>query len=113
MAGLPSSFALLWSMSSARRTRLPPYPSALRTISRDAEAHHEAVQQASQKRSGRDQSHRYVRRHALESCHLALNHGKVEVSAGVNLPMLIKLARVRDGSPLKEAVALAQEAGLK
>ena len=43
----------------------------------------------------------------------ALNHGKVEVLAGVNLPMLIKLARVRDEAPLKEAVALAQEAGRK
>jgi PTS system mannose-specific IIA component len=43
----------------------------------------------------------------------ALNHGSVEVLAGVNLPMLIKLARVRDDSSLKEAVALAQEAGRK
>jgi PTS system mannose-specific IIA component len=43
----------------------------------------------------------------------ALNHGKVEVLAGVNLPMLIKLVRVRDEAPLKEAVALAQEAGRK
>ncbi|HEY7748150.1 MAG TPA: PTS sugar transporter subunit IIA [Aestuariivirgaceae bacterium] len=43
----------------------------------------------------------------------ALNHGKVEVLAGVNLPMLIKLARVREEAPLKEAVALAQEAGRK
>jgi PTS system mannose-specific IIA component len=43
----------------------------------------------------------------------ALNHGQVEVLAGVNLPMLIKLARVRDDTPLKEAVTLAQEAGRK
>jgi mannose PTS system EIIA component len=43
----------------------------------------------------------------------ALNHGKVEVLAGVNLPMLIKLVRIRDEAPLKEAVALAQEAGRK
>jgi mannose PTS system EIIA component len=43
----------------------------------------------------------------------ALNHGEVEVLAGVNLPMLIKLARVRDDTPLKEAVTLAQEAGRK
>ena len=35
----------------------------------------------------------------------------VEVIAGVNLPMLIKLASVRSGSDLRGAVAAAQEAG--
>ncbi len=38
---------------------------------------------------------------------------KVEVIAGVNLPMLIKLASVRATEPLPEAVASAQEAGRK
>ncbi len=37
----------------------------------------------------------------------------VEVIAGVNLPMLIKLASVRAGEPLPQAVASAQEAGRK
>lgn len=37
----------------------------------------------------------------------------VEVIAGVNLPMLVKLARVRAEMPIKEAVNLAQEAGRK
>ena len=37
----------------------------------------------------------------------------VEVIAGVNLPMLIKLTSVRDSLPLEEAVARAQEAGRK
>ena len=37
----------------------------------------------------------------------------VEVVAGVNLPMLIKLASVRDGEPLAEAARAAQEAGRK
>ena len=37
----------------------------------------------------------------------------VEVIAGVNLPMLIKLTSVRDSLPLAEAVASAQEAGRK
>jgi len=37
----------------------------------------------------------------------------VEVIAGVNLPMLVKIARVRADMPLKEAVNLAQEAGRK
>ena len=33
--------------------------------------------------------------------------------AGVNLPMLIKLASLRAKAPLKQAVAEAQEAGRK
>jgi len=37
----------------------------------------------------------------------------VEVIAGVNLPMLVKLARIRSDMPIKEAVNLAQEAGRK
>ena len=37
----------------------------------------------------------------------------VEVIAGVNLPMLVKLARIRGDMPIKEAVNLAQEAGRK
>lgn len=37
----------------------------------------------------------------------------VEVIAGVNLPMLIKLASVRAAEPLPQAVVAAQEAGRK
>lgn len=37
----------------------------------------------------------------------------IEVIAGVNLPMLVKLASVRQKEPLVEAVAHAQEAGRK
>ena len=40
-----------------------------------------------------------------------MDKAKVEVIAGVNLPMLIKLASVRRGTPLAEAVAQAQDAG--
>ena len=40
-----------------------------------------------------------------------MDKAKVEVIAGVNLPMLIKLASVRRGTPLAEAVAHAQDAG--
>ena len=40
-----------------------------------------------------------------------LDQGQVEVIAGVNLPMLIKLVSVRDGEPVAGAVAAAQEAG--
>ena len=40
-----------------------------------------------------------------------MDKAKVEVIAGVNLPMLIKLASVRRGTPLAEAVAEAQDAG--
>ena len=37
----------------------------------------------------------------------------VEVIAGVNLPMLVKLARIRADKPLAEAVRMAAEAGRK
>jgi len=37
----------------------------------------------------------------------------VEVIAGVNLPMLIKIAREREGAPLRDVVIAAQEAGRK
>jgi PTS system mannose-specific IIA component len=42
-----------------------------------------------------------------------MNGPGVEVLAGMNLPMLIKLASVRDCMPLAEAVSAAQEAGRK
>ena len=42
-----------------------------------------------------------------------MDKAKVEVIAGMNLPMLIKLASVREQDNLSEAVALAQEAGRK
>lgn len=42
-----------------------------------------------------------------------MNGAKVEVVAGINLPMLIKLARVREDADLAEAVAQAQDAGRK
>ncbi len=42
-----------------------------------------------------------------------MNGGGVEVVAGINLPMLIKLASVRDCVSLEQAVAQAQDAGRK
>jgi len=39
--------------------------------------------------------------------------GRFEVIAGVNLPMLIKLASARNSMPLGQAVLAAQEAGRK
>jgi PTS system mannose-specific IIA component len=42
-----------------------------------------------------------------------MDKAKVEVIAGVNLPMLIKLASVRHNETLTEAVTSAQEAGRK
>ena len=42
-----------------------------------------------------------------------MDQARVEVVAGMNLPMLIKLASVRGENNLSEAVALAQEAGRK
>jgi PTS system mannose-specific IIA component len=49
-------------------------------------------------------------------CNLAisvLDEANVEVIAGVNLPMLVKLASVRGEVPLAKAVDLAKEAGRK
>lgn len=42
-----------------------------------------------------------------------IEKANVEVIAGVNLPMLIKLASVRGADTLKDAAAQAQEAGRK
>lgn len=42
-----------------------------------------------------------------------LDQPDLEVIAGINLPMLIRLASVRKNKPLMEAVDLAQEAGRK
>ncbi|WP_127090983.1 PTS sugar transporter subunit IIA [Aquabacter cavernae] len=42
-----------------------------------------------------------------------MNAPDVEVVAGINLPMLVKLAKVRNELPLAEAVNVAQEAGRK
>jgi PTS system mannose-specific IIA component len=42
-----------------------------------------------------------------------MNGGHVEVVAGINLPLLIKLASVRQESSLEQAVVQAQDAGRK
>ena len=42
-----------------------------------------------------------------------MDAAKVDVVAGINLPMLIKLASVREESTLDQAVIQAQDAGRK
>ncbi len=42
-----------------------------------------------------------------------IDKANVEVIAGVNLPMLIKLASIRDGTDLEKAVTEAQKSGRK
>ena len=42
-----------------------------------------------------------------------LEIGRVEVVAGLNLPMLVKLARIRKDYPLDKAATAAQDAGRK
>ncbi len=42
-----------------------------------------------------------------------MDSGSVEVIAGVNLPMLVKLARIREEVALADALKQAQEAGRK
>lgn len=46
---------------------------------------------------------------AIQLC----DHRQVEVIAGVNLPLLVKLAKIRGTEPLAEAVAHATAAGRK
>lgn len=43
----------------------------------------------------------------------AMNGSNVEVVAGINLPMLVKLAKVRESLPLADVVVQAQDAGRK
>ena len=42
-----------------------------------------------------------------------MDHANIEVIAGINLPMLVKLATLRKDLSLKEAVLGAKEAGIK
>ena len=42
-----------------------------------------------------------------------MSRPKVDVLAGINLPMLVKLAKVREDHSLPEAIDMAQEAGRK
>ncbi len=42
-----------------------------------------------------------------------MNRPNVEVLAGINMPMLVKFANVREDCPLAEAVVAAQAAGRK
>lgn len=42
-----------------------------------------------------------------------MGYKKVEVIAGINLPMMIKLISVRSSQPLEQAVLSAQESGRK
>ncbi|MEC8852510.1 MAG: PTS fructose transporter subunit IIA [Pseudomonadota bacterium] len=42
-----------------------------------------------------------------------MDKASVEVIAGVNLPMLVKLAGLRDSAPLNDAAAAAEQAGRK
>src|SRR4029078_10896579 len=48
--------------------------------------------------------------HLAISC---MSRPKVEVVAGINLPMLVKLAKVRGDQSLPDAVSAAQDAGRK
>lgn len=43
----------------------------------------------------------------------AIEDKKIEAIAGINLPLLIKLAKIRHSEPLAEAALAAQEAGRK
>jgi PTS system mannose-specific IIA component len=42
-----------------------------------------------------------------------MDSGQIEVIAGINLPMLIKLARVREDNDMQKSLQEAQDAGQK
>ena len=42
-----------------------------------------------------------------------MDNEKIEVVAGVNLPMLIKMMSIRDKKSIKEIIAISQESGRK
>lgn len=42
-----------------------------------------------------------------------MSHGRIEVVAGLNLPMLIRLLSIRRDTPLEKAALAVQEAGRK
>ncbi len=80
--------------------------SAVKTSSKRGEARRH--------RRRRRDPHRHVRRHAVQLGDFLYGpSGTVEVIAGINMPMLVKLAKVREECPLEEAVAAAQAAGRK
>ena len=56
---------------------------------------------------------RYVWRHAIKFSNFSFGKNRVEVIAGINLPMLIKLASIRDSTALAEAVMEAKQAAQK
>ena len=58
----------------------------------------------------RNQARTYDYSNLAISC---MSRPKVEVLAGINLPMLVKLAKVREERSLPDAIAMAQEAGRK
>ena len=49
----------------------------------------------------------------MEPCDFLHERPKLDVLAGINLPMLVKLAKVRQERSLPEAIDMAQEAGRK
>ena len=56
---------------------------------------------------------RYVWRHAIQFGNFAIEKNRVEVIAGINLPMPIKLASIRESMALAEAVLEAKQAAQK
>ena len=64
-------------------------------------------------RRRRGHPYRHVRRHPVELAISVMEGGRIEVICGVNLPMLIKLATMRENVDLDHAVVEARDAGRK
>jgi PTS system fructose IIA component len=67
---------------------------------------------ALQNHDRRGRAHQYLRRPSKLAISI-MNGSNIEVIAAVNLPMLIKLASVRETSSLEQAVIQARDAGRK
>ena len=111
--GSPSSFAPRWNTSSARRRQIETV-----TIGPDddVEQRRKDIIDAVKRVDTGDGVAILTDMFGGTPSNLAIScmgRPNVEVIAGINLPMLIKLAKVRGECPLEEAVAAAQAAGRK
>ena len=100
-------------MSSARRRRSRPSPSAPTTTSSSAAS--DIIEAVKRVDTG-DGVAILTDMFGGTPSNLAISvmsRPKVEVLAGINLPMLIKLAKVRDDVPAGRSGRAAQEAGRK
>ena len=113
MGVLPMNLSMPWSILSANRRWLPPWPLAPKTRWKCAAPISRAAVKSVDTGEGviilTDMFGGTPSNLAIS----LLEEGRVEVVAGLNLPMLVKLVRVRKDSNLHKCAAAAQDAGRK